>query len=121
MLPPSLHEHVVTAAAAPGGKDHAKALRVMMTGEKSAVIRDLWFVCFAPEPEPKWEVLQKNWASVAALDDATLDAAAEKVVDELDAPHLRPIGILERANEGIAPSMHGLRNLLKYMADNVEE
>ena len=117
-LPPT--NAYITAAKAPGGKAHATALRAMF-GDQSSMIRDMWFTCFVNDPEPKWDALQQNWALFAALDDAALDAAAEKVIDELDAPHLRPIGILERANEGIAPSMHGLKNLLQYMANNLDD
>jgi hypothetical protein len=38
-----------------------------------------------------------------------------RVVDELDAPHLKPTGIMERIKAGNAPACHGLVRLLSLM------
>jgi hypothetical protein len=38
-----------------------------------------------------------------------------RVIDELDAPHLKPTGIMERIKAGNAPACHGLVRLLSLM------
>merc|ERR1711968_291757 len=71
--------------------------------------------CCAKTLQPAiWTALQAQWNELRLLDNSDLGCAAIGVVEQLDAPHLKPSGIHERVKT-ISAACFGLSSLLKNM------
>ena len=62
--------------------------------------------------EGVWGTCETQWAAVQHSD---LGTAVRGVVDDLEAPHLLPSGILEKMQHGLGPACFGLRTLLGHL------
>eukprot|EP00462_Mataza_sp_D1_P018865 CAMPEP_0175127788 /NCGR_PEP_ID=MMETSP0087-20121206/4574_1 /TAXON_ID=136419 /ORGANISM="Unknown Unknown, Strain D1" /LENGTH=81 /DNA_ID=CAMNT_0016409791 /DNA_START=129 /DNA_END=374 /DNA_ORIENTATION=+ len=64
----------------------------------------------------KWNVCLSQWEGLKEkASEDKLGPDIEKVVTDLDAPHLLPSGILKRMETGIAPACYGLATLLNNL------
>ncbi len=62
----------------------------------------------------RWQECRDAWQILKSRD-ASLGSEIKAVVNELDAPHLRPTSILQRIQDGVKPACHGLFTLVDYL------
>merc|ERR1719150_323410 len=89
----------------------AKALKMLISDTKIVEL------CIKTVGE-KARISSQTWASWNDKSDADVGSAAVKIVNMLDAPHLKPTGILERINNGVAPACYGLVSLMEKLEKN---
>ena len=91
----------------------AAALTSMFAGDSVAAVQQ---ACSTLNQSPKWDEAQRIWST--ALEGQTseqLGKAVRSVVDELEAPHLKPSGIQSRLLGGVPAACFGLFTLLQSM------
>eukprot|EP00931_Biecheleriopsis_adriatica_P001474 TRINITY_DN101827_c0_g1_i1.p1 TRINITY_DN101827_c0_g1~~TRINITY_DN101827_c0_g1_i1.p1 ORF type:complete len:146 (-),score=27.89 TRINITY_DN101827_c0_g1_i1:68-460(-) len=63
----------------------------------------------------RWGDTTASWAAWSSSSEEQLGTAIQQVVDDLDAPHLKPTGILERLQGGTDAACFGLATLVSKL------
>lgn len=87
----------------------AAALKNLMSGTKAEA------ACSALNQSSKWTEAQQIWSTLGLKDDQALGASVRKVVESLEAPHLKPTGIASRLDNGVNATCFGLFSLLQNL------
>mmetsp|Transcript_220 Transcript_220/g.570 ORF Transcript_220/g.570 Transcript_220/m.570 type:complete len:143 (-) Transcript_220:260-688(-) len=90
----------------------ATALSEMLQGNSKTMVQE---ACVSHLGEVRWCELTQAHEFWKAAGISSTGSAVCKVVEELEAEHLRPTGILERIRGGNAPACNGLSTLMKYL------
>ena len=67
--------------------------------------------------ETRWQNCKDFWRSLLSAKNEDLGAKIKTVVEDLDAPHLRPTSILQRIQGGVKPACYGLFSLIDHLKD----
>ena len=84
----------------------ARALRALMADAGAAE------VCRAKLGSKRWDALMGNWLPISSSSDEALGSVVGRVVEDLDAPHLKPAGIHERLRGGVDLACYGVATLM---------
>eukprot|EP00040_Diaphanoeca_grandis_P000007 m.14124 g.14124 ORF g.14124 m.14124 type:complete len:169 (-) comp10008_c0_seq1:46-552(-) len=91
--------------------DDVVAIRFMMSDVSQAL--KVKVMCNSVFPNvSKWIEIENNWRKLSTLSDTELGANMSKVIEEMDAPHLKPASMFERMQAGNSGVCYGLHTLL---------
>ena len=85
------------------------ALQRLFDGSSATLLTD---ACASLNSAPRLEKARLRWLHWKAKSPAAIGAVVESIVDELDAPHLKPSGIEQRLQSGVKASSFGLLGLM---------
>jgi hypothetical protein len=97
-----------------------KAQEFDANAESSALVTclesaDVSSICMGVN-QTRWQQCKTVWLTeVKTEDSAELGAHLKSIVEELDAPHLRPTSILSRIQGGVNPACHSLFALMDHL------
>ena len=86
------------------------ALQSLMSGDARGKAEA---ACAALNQSPKWAEAQDAWSR---LKKDNLALSVRKVVEDLEAPHLKPTGIASRLENGVHATCFGLFTLLQNLS-----
>ena len=84
----------------------ARALRALMADAAAAE------ACRAKLGPKRWDALMGTWLPISSSSDEALGSVVGRVVEDLDAPHLKPAGIHERLRGGVDLACYGVATLM---------
>ncbi|EKX35706.1 hypothetical protein GUITHDRAFT_146271 [Guillardia theta CCMP2712] len=90
-------------------EEEEHALREMFEGASNSLVASS---CAASIKTPCWEQCKEIWMKIK---NDQVGERAKHVVQELEAEHLRPTGILDRLRKGVNPACFGLHTLMKHL------
>eukprot|EP00277_Geminigera_cryophila_P041451 CAMPEP_0173095138 /NCGR_PEP_ID=MMETSP1102-20130122/31634_1 /TAXON_ID=49646 /ORGANISM="Geminigera sp., Strain Caron Lab Isolate" /LENGTH=127 /DNA_ID=CAMNT_0013984741 /DNA_START=1 /DNA_END=384 /DNA_ORIENTATION=+ len=90
----------------------ATALREIFEGASRDLVET---ACKKTLNAERWGKCRESWGAWQSDEQQSLGPAVKAVIEDLEAEHLRPSGILQRLQQGVDPACHGLCALMGHL------